>query len=107
MPSHFVGCKSSPALSSSEYEDLSGATCSLTLPKTVVPPHVMALGFSELSMFSTGLGRLRFGGGLGGEEEDAIVNGREKLAAKLEARPELARRTVRGFSGDVDKLCAC
>jgi hypothetical protein len=67
----------------------------------------MALGFSELSMFSTGLGRLRFGGGLGGEEEDAIVNGREKLAAKLEARPELARRTVRGFSGDVDKLCAC
>jgi hypothetical protein len=67
----------------------------------------MALGFSELSMFSTGLGRFRVGGGLGGEDEEVMVNGREKLAAKLEAKPEFARRTVRGFSGDVDKLCAC
>jgi hypothetical protein len=67
----------------------------------------MALGFSELSIFSTGLGRFRFGGGFGGEEEEVIVNGREKLAAKLEANPELARRTVRGCSGDVDKLCTC
>jgi hypothetical protein len=107
MPSHFVGCKSSPVLSSSEYEDLSGVNCSLTLPSTVVPPHVMALGFSELSIFSTGLGRFRFDGGLGGDsEEEAMVNGREN-AAKLEAKPELARRTVRGFSGDVDKLCEC
>jgi hypothetical protein len=57
-------------------------------------------------MFSTGLGRFRFGGGFGGEEEEVIVKGR-KLAAKLEARPEFARRTTRGFSGDVDRLCAC
>jgi hypothetical protein len=65
----------------------------------------MALGFSELSMFSTGLGRFRFGGGFGGDsEEEVMLNGREK-AAKLEAKPELARRTVREFSGDVDKLC--
>lgn len=76
-------------------------------PSTVVPPHVMALGFNELSMFSTGLGRFRFDGGLGGEEEEVMVKGRPKLAAKLEANPELARRTVRGFSGDVDKLCVC
>jgi len=58
-------------------------------------------------MFSTGLGRFLFGGGFGGDEEEATVKGREKLAAKLEAKLEFARRKLRGFSGDVDKLCAC
>ena len=50
-------------------------------------------------------GRKKEGGN--DSEEEVMVNGREKLAAKLEAKPELARRTVRGFSGDVDKLCEC
>ena len=101
-----VGLPSSWVLSSSEYEDLGVATCSFTLPRTVVLPHVMVLGANEFSIFSTGLGRFRFGGGFGGDDE-AVENGREKLAAKLEASPELARRKLRGFSGDVDRLCAC
>jgi hypothetical protein len=98
-----VGFPSSLVLSSSEYEDLGVATCSFTLPSTVVLPHVIALGANELSIFSTGLGLFRLGGGFGGDDE-FIENGREKLAAKLEASPELARRKLRGFSGDVDKL---
>ena len=55
-------------------------------------------------MFSTGLGRLRLGGGFGGDDEAVIENGLEKLAAKVDASPEFARRKVRGFSGDVDRL---
>lgn len=99
-----VGLLSSLVLSSSEYEDLGVPTCSLTLPSTVVLPHVMALGANELIISPTGLGRFRLGGGFGGEDE-FIENGREKLAAKLEASPELALRKLRGFSGDVDRLC--
>jgi hypothetical protein len=38
-------------------------------------------------MFSTGLGLFRVGGGFGGEDE-TIEKGREKLAAKLDARPD-------------------
>ena len=56
-------------------------------------------------MLSTGLGRFRLGGGFGGDDETVVENGREKLAAKVEASPELVRRKWRGFSGDVDKLC--
>ena len=110
MPLQIVGFTSSLMLSSSEYEDLLGTSFSFTLPRTVVLPQVIALGASgpsELSMFSTGLGRFLFGGGFGGDEEEATVKGREKLAAKLEAKLEFARRKLRGFSGDVDKLCAC
>lgn len=66
-------------------------------------PHVMVLGANEFSIFSTGLGRFRLGGGFGGDDE-FIEKGRDKLAAKLEASPELPRRKLRGFSGDVDKL---
>ena len=58
-------------------------------------------------MFSTGLGLLRLGGGFGGEDDEVMENGRLKLAAKLEARPELARRKLRGLSGDVDRLWVC
>lgn len=97
---------SSLVLSSSEYEDLGAAACSFTLPRTVVLPHVIALGVSELNIFSTGLGRFRLGGGFGGDEE-VIENGRDKLAAKVEAIPELARRKPRRFSGDVDRFCTC
>ena len=92
--------------SSSEYEDLGVAVCSFTLPRTVVLPHVIALGAKELNMFSTGLGRFRLGGGIGGEEE-ASEKGRERLAAKLDAMPEFGRRKLRGFSGDVERLCVC
>lgn len=56
-------------------------------------------------MLSTGLGRFRVGGGFGGDDEAVIENGREKLAAKVDAIPELARRKLRGFSGDVERLC--
>ena len=56
-------------------------------------------------MLSTGLGRFRLSGGLGGDDEAVLENGREKLAAKVDASPELVRRKLRGFSGDVDKLC--
>ena len=82
-----------------------GIVCSLTLPNTVVLPHVIALEVaSELSMFSTGLGFLRLGGGFGGDDEAVMEKGRGKLRAKLDASPELALRKDRGFSGEVDKL---
>ena len=103
MPVHVVGLQSSLARSPSEYDDRGVSACSFTLPRTVVLPQVIALGASELSIFSTGLGLFRLEGGLGGEE-DANEKGREKLAAKLEARPELARRKLLGLSGEVDKL---
>jgi hypothetical protein len=66
----------------------------------------MALGARELSMFSTGLGRFRLDTALGGEE-DAIAKGREKLAAKLDASPEFARRKLRALSGEVERLWDC
>lgn len=103
---HTLGIPSSFELSISEYGDLGVATCSFTLPRTVVLPHVIVLGANELSIFSTGLGRFRLGGGLGGEDE-FVENGREKLAAKLDASPEFARRKLRGFSGEVERLCVC
>lgn len=78
--------------------------CSFTLPRTVVFPHVIALGASELSMFSTGLGLLRWGGGFGGEDDAVIEKGRERLAAKLDASPDCVRRKALGLSGDVERL---
>ncbi len=107
MPVQTDGFQSSLVLSSSEYEDLSVLVCSLTLPSTVVFPHVIVLGASEFNIFSTGLGRFRLGGGFGGEDEAVMANGLEKLAAKLWAMPELARRKLRGLSGDVERLCVC
>ncbi len=104
IPVQIVGFQSAFVLSSSEYDDRSVTVCSLTLPRTVVFPHVIALGARELMRFSTGLGRLRLGG-FGGDEE-VIENGLEKLA-KLDAMPEFERRKLRRLSGDVDRLCEC
>ena len=104
IPVHIVGLQSVFASSSSEYDSLGVAACSLTLLRTVVLPQVIALGASEPSMFSTGLGLLRPEGGFGGDEEDVIENGRDKLTEKLEVNIEFARRKPRGLSGDVDKL---
>jgi hypothetical protein len=104
---HTVGFQSSLVISSSEYEDLPVAVCSFTLPRTVVLPHVIVLGAKEFSIFSTGLGRLRLGGGFGGEDSEVVEKGLEKLAAKLEASPELARRKLRAFSGEVERPCPC
>lgn len=71
----------------------------------MVFPQVMAEDVdNELSICSTGLGRLRLGGGALGGDDETPVNGREKLAAKLDARAEFARRKSRGLSGDVDRL---
>jgi hypothetical protein len=56
-------------------------------------------------MLSTGLGRFRVVGGFGGDDEAVIENGREKLAANVDASPELVRRILRGFPGDVERLC--
>ncbi|EHL00758.1 hypothetical protein M7I_3144 [Glarea lozoyensis 74030] len=63
------------------------------------PPHVTAF-----TMLSTGLGRLRLGGGFGGDEEAAIEKGRDKAAKLVAANPEFTRRKLLALSGDVDKL---
>lgn len=68
----------------------------------VVPPQVTLAGARppSVALDASGLGRFLFGG-----EED-MLNGREKLAAKLDASPlEFARRKRRLVSGDVDRLC--